>query len=91
MTCLFLKQKVYDDLLIKDVNKKPMRALKVFSEALRFLKEEALKTVNDETQNMANIILDFTWVLTVPAIWDIPARQFMREAAVQVKEMYSFP
>jgi hypothetical protein len=27
---------------------------------------------------------EITWVLTVPAIWSDPAKQFMREAAVKV-------
>ena len=33
-----------------------------------------------------------TWVLTVPAIWDEPAKQFMEEAAEKVNKMclYSF-
>ena len=29
-------------------------------------------------------VQDITWVLTVPAIWTDSAKQFMREAAVQV-------
>lgn len=28
---------------------------------------------------------DIFWVLTVPAIWDDAAKQFMREAAVNVR------
>ena len=31
---------------------------------------------------------DILWVLTVPAIWSDQAKQFMREAAIQVKFMY---
>uniref|UniRef100_A0A8C6WXU1 Uncharacterized protein n=1 Tax=Neogobius melanostomus TaxID=47308 RepID=A0A8C6WXU1_9GOBI len=77
------KQKITKDLMIKDVNKKSMSAMKVFSAALHFLKEDVLKILDKETQNLALDLLDFTWVLTVPAIWDIPARQFMREAAEQ--------
>ena len=29
---------------------------------------------------------DIQWVLTVPAIWNDPAKQFMREAAQKVKK-----
>uniref|UniRef100_A0A8C6UPI7 Heat shock 70 kDa protein 12A n=1 Tax=Neogobius melanostomus TaxID=47308 RepID=A0A8C6UPI7_9GOBI len=76
---------------IKDVNKKSMSALKVFSAALSFLKEDALKTIRQNTLQRVNYIAsDFTWVLTVPAIWDISARQFMREAAVQAGLVSSF-
>lgn len=31
--------------------------------------------------HLANEENDVTWVLTVPAIWDEPAKQFMEEAA----------
>lgn len=33
---------------------------------------------------------DFTWVLTVPAIWDEPAKQFMQEAAEKVSSVIIF-
>ncbi|MEQ2234269.1 hypothetical protein ILYODFUR_030154 [Ilyodon furcidens] len=59
-----------------------MKALKVFSESLRFLKEDALRTISSNT-GQKFLACDFTWVLTVPAIWDPSAKQFMREAATQ--------
>lgn len=34
--------------------------------------------------HLANEENDVTWVLTVPAIWDEPAKQFMEEAAAKV-------
>ncbi|XP_007542604.1 heat shock 70 kDa protein 12A-like [Poecilia formosa] len=71
------------DMKIQAANGKEMEALKVFTEALRFLKEDALKTINSNTAGMVFLASDFTWVLTVPAIWDQPAKQFMREAAMQ--------
>ncbi|XP_023191992.1 heat shock 70 kDa protein 12A-like [Xiphophorus maculatus] len=72
-----------NNLKIKDVIGKSMKALKVFSESLRFLKEDALRTINQATGSMEFIPSDFTWVLTVPAIWNPSAKQFMREAATQ--------
>lgn len=30
------------------------------------------------------------WVITVPAIWKMPAKQFMREAAYKVGKKYLF-
>uniref|UniRef100_A0A8C6UY41 Heat shock 70 kDa protein 12A n=1 Tax=Neogobius melanostomus TaxID=47308 RepID=A0A8C6UY41_9GOBI len=71
------------DLMIKAENGKTMKALQVFAAALQFLKEDALKTINKTTSNMQFEASDFTWVMTVPAIWDDAAKQFMREAAVQ--------
>lgn len=61
-----------------------MNALKVFSEALRYLKEDALKSISANTHGSKFKEYDFTWVLTVPAIWGSSAKQFMRIAATQV-------
>uniref|UniRef100_A0A3Q0SY20 Heat shock 70 kDa protein 12A n=1 Tax=Amphilophus citrinellus TaxID=61819 RepID=A0A3Q0SY20_AMPCI len=76
-------KKVNRNLTIQAANGKLMKALKVFTEALRFLKEHALKTIAENTEGSQFIASDFTWVLTVPAIWDPSAKQFMREAAAQ--------
>ncbi|XP_018545955.1 heat shock 70 kDa protein 12A-like [Lates calcarifer] len=70
------------DVMIKAANGKSMEALKIFTEALRYLKEDALETISAKTGRKF-IASDFTWVLTVPAIWDPSAKQFMREAATQ--------
>ena len=60
-----------------------MAALKVFAHALRHLKCHALRELSDQTgSNVA--VEDVRWVVTVPAIWKQPAKQFMREAAYQV-------
>ncbi|XP_032424316.1 heat shock 70 kDa protein 12A-like isoform X3 [Xiphophorus hellerii] len=76
-------KKLNSNLKIKAANGKSMKALKVFSESLRFLKEDALRTISRNTQGKNFLASDFTWVLTVPAIWDLSAKQFMREAATQ--------
>uniref|UniRef100_A0A3Q2R2E8 Heat shock 70 kDa protein 12A n=1 Tax=Fundulus heteroclitus TaxID=8078 RepID=A0A3Q2R2E8_FUNHE len=81
------KMKLYDkncssNLEIKAANGKSMKALKVFLESLKFLKKDALTTINSHTA-VELIDSDFTWVLTVPAIWAPSAKQFMREAATQ--------
>uniref|UniRef100_A0A3Q2G9W9 Heat shock protein family A (Hsp70) member 12A.2 n=2 Tax=Cyprinodon variegatus TaxID=28743 RepID=A0A3Q2G9W9_CYPVA len=76
-------KKITKNMKIKAANGKEMEALKVFTEALRFLKDDAMKTIGKSTEGRTFIANDFTWVLTVPAIWDHSAKQFMREAAVQ--------
>lgn len=40
--------------------------------------------------HLANEENDVTWVLTVPAIWDEPAKQFMEEAAEKVSSALNF-
>ncbi|KAK1172346.1 heat shock 70 kDa protein 12A-like [Acipenser oxyrinchus oxyrinchus] len=85
-------KKVTKDLMISAKNGKPFHALEVFTESLRFLKDHALDTIGEETDGKNFIASDVTWVLTVPAIWDSAAKQFMRLAATQaglVEEMGS--
>ncbi|KAM4731313.1 heat shock 70 kDa protein 12A-like [Anableps anableps] len=75
-------KKLTRDVTVKAANGKEMTAQKVFSESLRFLKDDALTTISSNTGGKF-LASDFTWVLTVPAIWDPSAKQFMREAAIQ--------
>uniref|UniRef100_A0A3Q4HUA2 Heat shock protein 12A n=1 Tax=Neolamprologus brichardi TaxID=32507 RepID=A0A3Q4HUA2_NEOBR len=60
-------------------NGKRVKALDIFAYALAFFKEQALKVTHVFCSlTHAN---DVRWVITVPAIWKMPAKQFMREAA----------
>lgn len=59
-----------------------MRAITVFAHAIRYLKEHMLKTLDQRGAGIK--ARDINWVLTVPAIWDDPSKQFMREAAEEV-------
>lgn len=69
---------------INAANGKPVKALKVFTQSLKFMKEEALKVISSETGEECKIE-EIQWVLTVPAIWTPAAKQFMREAAYEVR------
>ena len=51
---------------------------------MKYLKDEAVKTIRESTKDDFYKAEDFQWVLTVPAIWTAAAKQFMREAAYQV-------
>jgi vacuolar-type H+-ATPase subunit F/Vma7 len=62
---------------------KSMQALTVFSLAIRYLKEHLQKKLQEAVKGMIQDE-DLYFVLTVPAIWDDPAKQFMREAAEKV-------
>ncbi|KAH8019252.1 hypothetical protein HPB51_018479 [Rhipicephalus microplus] len=65
---------------IRAANGRPMAALTVFAHALRYFRDQALKELSEQS---ATTILpdDVRWVVTVPAIWRQPAKQFMRAAA----------
>lgn len=61
-------------------NGKKVKALEVFAYALQYFKEQALKELSDQAgDEMDNS--EVRWVITVPAIWKQPAKQFMRQAA----------
>lgn len=53
----------------------------VFTESIRYLKEKVQSTL--ESQNPMNDEKAIHWVLTIPAIWTEPAKQYMREAAIE--------
>ncbi|XP_061693827.1 heat shock 70 kDa protein 12A isoform X4 [Syngnathoides biaculeatus] len=65
---------------LQAANGKRVKALDIFAYALAFFKEQALKELSDQTGGQFDNN-DVRWVITVPAIWKMPAKQFMREAA----------
>ncbi|RWS28321.1 heat shock 70 kDa protein 12A-like protein [Leptotrombidium deliense] len=67
---------------IKASNGKSLPAMTVFAHALRYFKQHALQELSDQCGT--NILdEDVRWVVTVPAIWKQPAKQFMRNAAYE--------
>ena len=58
-----------------------MPALKGFSESIKFLREHLENHLHSKEIIGGLQASDVLWVLTVPAIWTDPAKQFMREAA----------
>lgn len=69
------------DTKILDESKKPLNAMTVFSECIKYLKNEIHKHVNKQLSGVKTT--DIRYVLTVPAIWDEDSKQFMEEAADQ--------
>ncbi|MBN3282030.1 HS12A protein, partial [Polyodon spathula] len=64
-------------------NGKKVKALDIFAYALQFFKEHALKELSDQIGSEFHSS-DVRWVITVPAIWKQPAKQFMRQAAYKL-------
>ncbi|NXB60117.1 HS12A protein, partial [Struthidea cinerea] len=63
-------------------NGKKVKALEIFAYALQFFKEQALKVGDHSDQGGSDFEnTEVRWVITVPAIWKQPAKQFMRQAA----------
>ena len=62
-----------------------VRAMTVFARSMEYLKDEALKVICQRTGDEYYNVSDIQWVITVPAIWSPVAKQFMREAAYEVR------
>lgn len=69
---------------IQAANGKCLLAKTVFAHSIKFLKDEAVNVIRQETGDKSYKTEDIQWVLTVPAIWSPKAKQFMREAAYEV-------
>ncbi|KAL4236721.1 hypothetical protein ACF0H5_005105 [Mactra antiquata] len=78
---LYNSKDVHRTTEIHDETKKPMRAMEVFASAIQYLKDHAMDCIKRRVMHLHEE--DVRWVLTVPAIWDDAAKQFMREAAVK--------
>ncbi|XP_036418770.1 heat shock 70 kDa protein 12B-like [Colossoma macropomum] len=76
-------KELHRELKIRDRSGKEMRAMKVFSESLRFIKDHALETIGKHTAGRNFSASDATWILTVPVIWSSAVKPFMREAATE--------
>ncbi|KAG1654309.1 Heat shock protein 12A [Nymphon striatum] len=68
------------DTEIRAVNGQSFKAIVIFSHVLAYFKSLVLKDLTDSTGTTINND-DVRWVITVPAIWRQPAKQFMRAAA----------
>ncbi|XP_045176740.1 heat shock 70 kDa protein 12A-like [Mercenaria mercenaria] len=66
---------------VEDINGKSMPAMQIFSMAIGFLRDHLLKALNAQTVGVNEN--DLQYVITVPAIWNDNAKQFMREAATE--------
>ena len=76
-------QDLHKGVEIQAANGKKMLAVKVFAHALRFFKDHCLQELSDQSSTRI-VNDDIRWVITVPAIWRQPAKQFMRQAAYEV-------
>ncbi|KAL4230004.1 Heat shock 70 kDa protein 12A [Mactra antiquata] len=76
---LFKRMTINREVTIEEALGKSMKAIDIFSISIKYLKDHLLSML--ETRGMTVYEKDILWVLTVPAIWEEPAKQFMREAA----------
>ena len=60
-----------------------LKAKLVFTEVLKHLCLQAMMEISDQLAFQLTK-QDIRWVVTVPALWNESAKQFMREAALEV-------
>ncbi|KAL3831480.1 hypothetical protein ACJMK2_023221 [Sinanodonta woodiana] len=70
--------KIRREMKLKDDQGHQMPAMKVVSEAIKYLKTHLWKSLCEKIPGIKDT--DIHWIITVPAIWDDGAKQFMREA-----------
>ncbi|XP_045203760.2 heat shock 70 kDa protein 12B-like isoform X2 [Mercenaria mercenaria] len=78
---LYENKRLTRTIKLKDDKGLEMPAMKVVTECIRYLKDHLIKTCEDKKTGLNTS--EMHWVLTVPAIWDDSAKQFMREAAIE--------
>lgn len=78
---LLKKETLGSSMEIKDHMGKPLAALEVFSKSLEYMKEMVLEKIQEKYEDLVIKEERIHWIVTVPAIWDEFAKQFMREAA----------
>ena len=67
---------------VKDMNGKKMLAMTIFSMAINYMRNHVMDLLKQQVTDIEQS--DIMFVLTVPAIWNDAAKQFMREAAIAV-------
>ena len=70
--------------MIRDATGKGLDAMKVFSISIKYITDHLFKSLSDKYLDIE--MDDIHFVLTVPAIWDHKAKQFMTEAARRVSK-----
>ena len=75
----FLKSWTNDTMIEDITGKKEVNAIEVFQHGIKYFRDLMLNTI--EKKGLGYEEANIRWVLTVPAIWSEPAKQFMTEAA----------
>ncbi|XP_060585439.1 heat shock 70 kDa protein 12B-like [Ruditapes philippinarum] len=82
---LYEQQRLGRDMMIYDITgKKSLPAKTVISLSIQYMKDDLMSVLQQRTFGCGIKADEIHWVLTVPAIWNDAAKQFMREAAHEV-------
>ena len=71
---------------LADMFNKEIKALDVFAAAIEYIKDHFLdKLHNGNGKEKIVTVKDIHFIITVPAIWSDLSKQFMRQAAINVR------
>lgn len=76
-----LKDELTRDTMLESENGRKVPAIRVFSSIIQYFRNLLLKDLTTKDTKSVFSRSDIHWVITVPAIWNLKAKQFMREAA----------
>lgn len=74
-----MKDEISRETILESENGESLPAIQVFAAIINFFKAKLLDDLNGKGTSFHNS--DIHWVLTVPAIWNLKAKQFMKEAS----------
>lgn len=77
------------DMMLEDINGRKMKALDVFACCIEYIKNKVFKRAEEGVSNLQED--EVHWMITVPAIWNESARQFIIAAATKVIIFTSIP
>ncbi|XP_052790091.1 heat shock 70 kDa protein 12A-like [Mya arenaria] len=78
---LFDRKGVQVNTLIEETGGKNLEAIEVFCLTIKCIKDDLIATVKQQLSGEEFKESDVSWVVTLPAIWNDAAKQFMRCAA----------
>ncbi|XP_052213095.1 heat shock 70 kDa protein 12A-like [Dreissena polymorpha] len=84
------KRSIGQSTMLTDETGKELHALTVYSLSIKYMKDNFYDSLNSITSENLRTS-DICWVLTVPDIWNEPAKQFMimsaREAGIEIEHL----
>ncbi|XP_052091560.1 uncharacterized protein LOC127728285 isoform X2 [Mytilus californianus] len=78
---LFTKKGLNKDMMLEDINGRKMKALDVFACCIEYIKNKVFKRAEEAVRGLTEERVH--WMITVPAIWNESARQFIIAAATK--------
>lgn len=74
--------------MLMDITRKEMKVIDVLTAAIKYMRQFLLELLMRRGGKRKLADNEIAWVITVPAIWDNAAKQIMRRAAQNVRNLF---